>query len=346
MNRLLIYAVIAAIVLSLLSTAADAKSRRGRRGAEQQHPLRPLRGGEKSKKTKQPAPGCEPTDISQNLPRGFEPSDSVWANGTLVLVSDDSRLLAMDKDGNNVRQVWIGKRKKYDFEALAFVPGRPGFLYLGVEEPPRILEFGIETLKRTGRSWDLSGAFEDLPENAGMEALAFVKTNRSRSGGYFGSFNQLRDLSDSPLIFWSLALPWFLAHFLVAHFHAVAGCQHDARLFMFDIDLTANPPKPPVLVAVIRDHPGPNYDISSLQIHKKQLFLLFDKAMMMIQIDLTYHEKLLLPRTNPPVDPSVLPYHISAKNATHAHYEFTTRGQEGVSFSDEHAFFSIGALSE
>lgn len=266
------------------------------------------------------------------MPKGFEPSDSVFANDTLFVVSDDSRLLAMDKNGDNVRVVTIGSGKReWDLEALTFVPGRP-FLYIGVEEPQLILEFDVRKLEVT-REWDISHSFKELPENAGMEALAYIKTNRSTTGGYFYGEEQTQ-VSPLPVLFdGKLTLGVALT--------LLAGCQHDARIFVFNINLDAAGVHPPELVAVIHDHPGPDFDFSAASVRKHQLYLLFDKAKTLIHLDLNSHEKLLIPRTKGLDDPSKLPFDISAKNATHEHYVFPTRGQEGFSISDEYAFLSV-----
>ncbi|KAI9024245.1 hypothetical protein DFJ74DRAFT_667781 [Hyaloraphidium curvatum] len=304
-------AALALLAFALLSASAAASAAALPGGASlsspAQHPLLPSSVDAEKKKKKDPKPPklpkhCSPVELP--IPKGIEPSGSVFHDGTLWIVSDNSQLLSMTEDGREQQVYRVGEGKNaYDLESVAHVLARPEFLYLGVEAPQAILEYHIPT-RSIRRTWDLSGAFDDLPENAGMEALGYVKTNRSATGGYF-----------------------------------FAGCQHDARIFVFSVDLAAEGVVPPVLVAVITDHPGPDYDISDIAVTKHQLFLLFDKAKLMVQLDLNSHEKLLLPRTNG--ESPQLPVRISAANATHAHFEFPTRGQEGVAFSETHAFFSV-----
>lgn len=111
-------------------------------------------------------------------------------NSTLWVVSDNSVLMSMDENGENINTVIVGSPKQYDLEAITAVPFRPDFLYLGLENPASILEWSIEE-KKVVRTWNLAKHFQGLPENAGMEALMFVKTNRSAMGGYFVAGIQL-----------------------------------------------------------------------------------------------------------------------------------------------------------
>jgi Esterase-like activity of phytase len=135
--------------------------------------------------------------------QGLEPSGIVSRGGdTLYVVSDNGKILEVTLDlktdpvtVESSKYIFEGTEdKSNDFEGVAIVPGKAGFLYVGVEGVkdkktnirPSIKEFNITDKKFTGNVWELKDIAYD--DNSGMESLTFVPdrtASKKGLGGYF-----------------------------------------------------------------------------------------------------------------------------------------------------------------
>lgn len=116
--------------------------------------------------------------ISQNLGSEFEPSDCVWDGKFLFVVDDEGSMASIDANGKLI--------KKYNFngedlEAITIIPKKPLFIYLGVENPPQILEVNKESGKII-KKFILPNNFVKS-EDEGLESLTYLEN--SKHGGIF-----------------------------------------------------------------------------------------------------------------------------------------------------------------
>ncbi|KAJ3030206.1 hypothetical protein HDV00_009076 [Rhizophlyctis rosea] len=293
---------------------------------------------------------CRGTSISQNLPKGYEPSDLVWdkPSSTLYIASDNGRIAGVDVDGKIKQEYNLGE--KFDLEGIALVPWRRDVVYLGFEAPPAILEFNLTSSKITQR-WNLT-APADADKNKcdvylkdgkvstqkanGIESLVFIATRNSPNGGFF-----------------------------------YAGRQCDARVFVYDIPIEGgNDGK--VLYRGYIDPPGPGYDLAgeyltitvvhdvqfpdplqlayppiphppttAMTAYNEILYLVYDKDKVVHALDLT--DPTLIPPPLPstphpsPPDNSTSPKWIvdaTDMDATDYDLTFKRRGQEGMTFAE------------
>lgn len=141
--------------------------------------------------------------------KDLEPSGIVSTDEKILyVVSDNAKImkiiLKIDKDGavtvESDDYIFQGDKsdKNYDFESVAFVPDRPGFLYVGIEGhkkkkqdiKPAIREFNLTTNDFTDQKWELKDI--DYNDKSGMEALTFVPDTTAKGGfkGYFLAASQ------------------------------------------------------------------------------------------------------------------------------------------------------------
>jgi len=147
-------------------------------------------------------PGSLPgVEIGANLPNGYEPSGSVWHNRLqkLFLVNDNGIVSNMDKDGNNVFS-WnvVG-----DLEGICVADSTSNFVYIGVENPDKIIEFNFVSGLIT-RSFNLT-PWMTGPSNMGLEALTFIPDSTNVEGGLF-----------------------------------YAGLQYDGKIYVFELPITTS----------------------------------------------------------------------------------------------------------
>lgn len=125
--------------------------------------------------------------IAADLPADIEPSGIVWHPRLecLLVVDDSGWLVAVDRDGDNIRYWWVGG----DLEAICITDPASDFVYLGCEYPNSILEFNLATGAVT-RAFDLTPYLVN-PPNYGLEAMTFVPLWGHSEGGLFYVGHQL-----------------------------------------------------------------------------------------------------------------------------------------------------------
>eukprot|EP01114_Cavostelium_apophysatum_P001041 TRINITY_DN108_c0_g1_i1.p1 TRINITY_DN108_c0_g1~~TRINITY_DN108_c0_g1_i1.p1 ORF type:complete len:970 (-),score=304.90 TRINITY_DN108_c0_g1_i1:115-3024(-) len=131
----------------------------------------------------------------------YNPSDLHYNPSTKKLITVGPNMLTyIETGGSHKTENWPVSG---DLEAVTSVPSKSGFLYLGVEYPPAILEFDESSHSVTRTiTLDLGS---DITSQEGLEGLAFVPSSGHPNGGQF----------------------W-------------AGNQKDGKIYVFDIDLTSS----------------------------------------------------------------------------------------------------------
>jgi len=125
-------------------------------------------------------------DIGSDLSSAYEPSGAVWhdVRETLFVVSDEGILSEMEADGTLLHNWTTGG----DLEGVTVVPNKPGFIYLGFEDPDSIAEFNLTTGLVT-RTFNLT-TWMTGAANQGLEAVTFVEDAASANGGVFWAGHQ------------------------------------------------------------------------------------------------------------------------------------------------------------
>eukprot|EP01137_Pigoraptor_chileana_P019135 Opistho-2@79741 len=119
-------------------------------------------------------------------PARFEPSGLSYntKTKTLYIVSDTGEFGYIDLGTGLVHTLG---NNGLDVESVTYVPSSPDLVYLGVEYPPTIIEWNIQTNQEL-RRFLLPG----MPASSkrGMEALAFVPSDKTKQGGFFWAGTQ------------------------------------------------------------------------------------------------------------------------------------------------------------
>lgn len=128
--------------------------------------------------------------IAAQLPPGSEPSAATFGpENSLVVASDGGTVLFLDLDDLSVREdTSLNDKYKdrygwFDLEGIAMTSPESTFLYLGMENQAKVLEYEWHSSHRIFRSFSLP-SFE-RHGNRGMESLTWVPTDASRHQGYF-----------------------------------------------------------------------------------------------------------------------------------------------------------------
>jgi uncharacterized protein YjiK len=218
-------------------------------------------------------------DVGGELPEGFVPSGIVWDNVTnaLWVVSDEGRLARMMDDGMLEDDWDMGSG--LDLEAIA-VTGTSQKLYLGVESPPTIREYDSSSTgdpSALRKSWTLGFT---TTTSSGMEGMTWVPNGyhayaSSSSGGVF-----------------------------------FASSQYDGKIYVYDVNLSVSGSTPVLLGSFTPD--AAQTDISDLYFSPdtRTLFVLYDSANKMLEIDTTTTSYSIMSTYSLPTD--------------------TTTGEEGV----------------
>jgi hypothetical protein len=125
--------------------------------------------------------------------KDMEPSGLVsGGSSVLYMVSDNGKIvkLTLGSDSKATAETLFNEAKGNDFESLAVVPAKSGFLYIGVEgsgkDKPSIREFNLSNKSFTKNEWKLEGVSDD------MEGMTFVPDDKVKDGfkGYFLACSQ------------------------------------------------------------------------------------------------------------------------------------------------------------
>jgi len=136
------------------------------------------------------SPAAATCKIAAQLPPGAEPSAATFGpDNSLVVASDSGTVLFLDLDDLSVREdTSLNDKYKdsygwFDLEGIAMTSSESTFLYLGMENQAKILEYEWHSTHEIFRSFSLP-SFERRG-NRGMESLTWVPTDASRHQGYF-----------------------------------------------------------------------------------------------------------------------------------------------------------------
>jgi len=187
-------------------------------------------------------PGSLPgIEIGANLPNGYEPSGAVWHNRLqkLFLVNDNGIVSNMDKDGNNVFSWNVAG----DLEGICVADSTSNFVYIGVENPDKIIEFNIVTGLIT-RLFDLT-PWMTGPSNMGLEALTFIPDSTNVEGGLF-----------------------------------YAGLQYDGKIYVFELPITTSSTDTNVVYITSHTPVSGRWDISGLHYEtaNETLYAIWDSS--------------------------------------------------------------------
>jgi len=133
-----------------------------------------------------------PTGLVRNpdiimTPPAYQPSGLAWNPVTkkLLTVCNTGQVTIMNLDGTGQVNKTTGY---YDFEGITIVDPNSNIVFLGDENPDKIMEYNLTT-GLTKREWDLRSVLTGA-DNQGMEGLTFVPNGyhpypNSASGGLF-----------------------------------------------------------------------------------------------------------------------------------------------------------------
>ena len=178
-----------------------------------------------------PFPGDLPgEEIGGALPASYEPSGAVWHPRLqrLLLVDDGGRITLMDGHGGGAMHLTVPGAPGTDFEAIAVADPRDDRVYVGVEQPARVLEVDVASGALL-RVFDLPALDAGAPFNQGMEALAFVPDAALPEGGLF-----------------------------------LAGRQSDGRIFVYELPIASSATSEAAVLVASHASPGGLADLSGL----------------------------------------------------------------------------------
>ena len=178
-----------------------------------------------------PFPGDLPgEEIGGALPASYEPSGAAWHPRLqrLLLVDDGGRLTLMDGHGGGAVHLLIPGAPGTDFEGVCVADPSDDRVYIGVEQPARVLEVDAATGALL-RVFDLAAMDAGAPVNQGLEALEFVPDAALPEGGLF-----------------------------------LGGRQSDGRIFSYELPIKSS--RASTGAALVADHPSPGglADLSGL----------------------------------------------------------------------------------
>ncbi|KAJ8326591.1 hypothetical protein QVD99_006694 [Batrachochytrium dendrobatidis] len=265
---------------------------------------------------------CNGHSLADILPAKSEPSDLAWdpLKQLLYIVSDNGHLVILGLSPTQSQQLpqmqlidKIKVKHKPDLEGITLIPSRPGYVYLGVEEPAAILEFHISSQTIVSKL-DLDKLMNDVQlgglddpqvqqKNQGLESLVYIPAVNPHEH------------------------PGFI----------IVGRQQDARLFVFNITskwtADSNDESQDNLEMKFMGTtyaPGPSKDLSAITLWRSHIWLLYDKPKQMHSVQQTdFYNSLNL------LDPAkVVSFESTAQTKTVEPFSFKTRGQEGIAFAD------------
>lgn len=179
-----------------------------------------------------PFPGDLPgEEIGALLPPSYEPSGAAWHPRLqrLLLVDDGGRITLMDGHGGSVVHLTVPGAPGTDFEGICVADPADDRVYVGVEQPARILEVDVSsgTLLRT---FALTAMDAGTPVNQGLEALTFAPDAAHPEGGLF-----------------------------------LAGRQSDGRLFTYELPIRTSATSTSATLVGSQPSPGGLSDLSGLE---------------------------------------------------------------------------------
>jgi hypothetical protein len=178
-----------------------------------------------------PFPGDLPgEEIGGALPASYEPSGAAWHARLqrLLLVDDGGRLTLMDGHGGSVVHLTVPGAPGTDFEGVCVADPESNRVYVGVEQPARVLEVDVDTGALL-RAFDLTALDAGAPVNQGLEALEFVPDAALPEGGLF-----------------------------------LAGRQSDGRIFAYELPIRSSATSTAATLVASHPSPGGLADLSGL----------------------------------------------------------------------------------